>query len=628
MDESAAEFVSLWTQYQPEVRRYVALLLPHPNDADDVIQQTATRLWEKFDQYDSQRPFVAWAIRFAYHEVLSWRQRQARERLVFSEDLIAQLHQTFGDEASKQPELDRLLARFVDGKSAPEDIDALQRMLDGNPDAQRRYIHYVDLHAELRQRSLEPMAASDGVERRGLFTRRPNLAIIAVLAAAILIAVGMGIGRWPGLSTDDVANEVAISVDEQTDDGVAVLRHAAAVKWLGENAPRLGEIVSPGNLSLSEGLIELEFYNGVQLLVEGPADLQIQSVSNVVCRMGKLRSLVPANATGFSVMTPKFELVDLGTEFAIDIGSDGRADVHVFDGEVELYLPDGKRKPENRQVLLGGNAMAWSTEGTKTTQAAGLDTFPSFEEIRIREQTDSQERYELWRQWNGTLREDPRIVARYDFESGGATLVDNSNTKADGTIIGCQWTSGRWPDKRALEFKRPGDRVRIDVPGEFDSLTVCAWVRLDALPARRQSLLLTDGYEVERLHWQVGPEGELRIGGRISSTQRPRQRNTGYASPPVFTPRQIGVWSFVCSTYDRPSQTVTHWFNGKQVFVKSLAFDQPLRIGISEIGNWGVPHRPKHRAIRNLIGRMDEMTIWSVALNEQQITEIYEKSRP
>ena len=58
------------------------------------MQQTALRLWEKFEQYDCDRPFVAWAIGFAYHEVLSWRQRQARNRLVFSEAILAQLHET------------------------------------------------------------------------------------------------------------------------------------------------------------------------------------------------------------------------------------------------------------------------------------------------------------------------------------------------------------------------------------------------------------------------------------------------------------------------------------------------------------------------------------------------------
>ena len=217
------------------------------------------------------------------------------------------------------------------------------------------------------------------------------------------------------------------------------------VQWLSDNPPHAGSILSPGELKLAGGLIQVEFYSGVQLLVEGPADLEIRSVANVICREGRLRSLVPPNATGFSVLTPKFELVDLGTEFAVDVARDGRSDVHVFDGEVELYLPDGKRKPDHRQVLLGGDALAWSTEGTQTPRAAAPETFASFEAIRIREQSASHRRFEIWQQWNESFREDQRVVARYDFQSDGATLIDSSKTHAHGTIVGCEWTSGDGP---------------------------------------------------------------------------------------------------------------------------------------------------------------------------------------
>ena len=100
MSDRTSEFVSLWTRHQPEVRRYIGMLVPKPVDADDILQQTASRLWEKFSQYDADRPFSAWAIGFAYHEILSWRQKHAREQLVFSDEILAQLHATIGEERS------------------------------------------------------------------------------------------------------------------------------------------------------------------------------------------------------------------------------------------------------------------------------------------------------------------------------------------------------------------------------------------------------------------------------------------------------------------------------------------------------------------------------------------------
>jgi hypothetical protein len=42
--------------------------------------------------------------------------------------------------------------------------------------------------------------------------------------------------------------------------------------------------------------------------------------------------------------------------------------------------------------------------------------------------------------------------------------------------------------------KRPGDRVRLYLPGSYDALTLSGCLRVDALPKRPQALLLKDGY--------------------------------------------------------------------------------------------------------------------------------------
>jgi hypothetical protein len=559
-------------------------------------------------------------------------------------------------EAHEMPDLDKLLARLVDGNAAANDIAALETLLDGNPDAQRRYVHYLDLHQELLvkadQQQLGAMAlesrgssiggGSDRVDALGQTSyedrsfSRTTITAVAALAAVLLVAFGLGIGQWisPPSNVDRISKQSSdasdfSSTNELSDNGVAVLTHAADVEWLSDDPPRTGGILSPGELKLAHGVIHVEFYNGVQLLVEGPADLEIRSVASVVCRKGRLRSFVPPNATGFSVLTPKFELVDLGTEFAVDVASDGRSDVHVFDGEVELYLPDGKRKQDNKKVLLGGDAIVWSTEGTTTPRAAEPESFTSFESVRTREQTLSHQNFENWQRWNQSLRDDPRIVTRYDFQKEGTTLIDSGTTKAHGTIVGCEWTSGRWPEKQALEFKRPGDRVRINVPGRYDQVTLSMWMRMDALPNRLQSLVLTDGYEVARAHWQVSPAGELRLGLRLPSEPGNIQAS-GYGSPTLFSPRHIGTWNFICTVYDRKSQQVRHFFNGRQVSSEPIVFDQSIEFGTAEIGNWGVPLNPESPSyvIRNFIGRIDELTIWNVALQDREIADIYGDSHP
>ncbi|TWU44385.1 RNA polymerase sigma factor [Novipirellula aureliae] len=116
MVDVTEEFVGYWTQHQADVQRYVFKLVPCTADVDDILQLTATGLWRKFDQYDRQRPFIGWAIRFAYIEVLAWRQRQMRDRLVFSDETLALVADTIAEEMPvmelRRMSLDRCLEKL------------------------------------------------------------------------------------------------------------------------------------------------------------------------------------------------------------------------------------------------------------------------------------------------------------------------------------------------------------------------------------------------------------------------------------------------------------------------------------------------------------------------------------
>lgn len=98
-EDATADFVRLWTGHQAEVGRYVFAMVPRAVDAAEVLQEVSVRLWQKWSDYDTDRPFAPWAIRFAYLEVLKWRQRLAREKLVFSNELLEQLHLRHAEQA-------------------------------------------------------------------------------------------------------------------------------------------------------------------------------------------------------------------------------------------------------------------------------------------------------------------------------------------------------------------------------------------------------------------------------------------------------------------------------------------------------------------------------------------------
>jgi RNA polymerase sigma-70 factor (ECF subfamily) len=81
-------FVELFTRYEADLRRFVRSLVPTWHDADEIMQQVALVAWRKFDQFDRGTDFIRWGCVIARFEVLSYRRKMARDRLVFREELF------------------------------------------------------------------------------------------------------------------------------------------------------------------------------------------------------------------------------------------------------------------------------------------------------------------------------------------------------------------------------------------------------------------------------------------------------------------------------------------------------------------------------------------------------------
>jgi hypothetical protein len=147
-------------------------------------------------------------------------------------------------------------------------------------------------------------------------------------AAAVLAAVGLVLALRPA-RPPEAGTELA-----------TVLR-AEDVCWGCDQAPLAeGGVVSAGRLRLQSGRLTLAFFNGASLTVEGPADVELLAADRVFCHHGKLRARVPRGAEGFTVLAAGYEVVDLGTEFAVNCEPDGKSRVMVFEGEAAVSVLD------------------------------------------------------------------------------------------------------------------------------------------------------------------------------------------------------------------------------------------------------------------------------------------------
>ena len=94
-DANAAQqrFLSLFLRSEREIFRYVAVLVPNVTDAEDIVQQAAMALWEKFDAYDPDQPFTPWACRFALNKARQWIERRQGWQALLDRGLAEELMQ-------------------------------------------------------------------------------------------------------------------------------------------------------------------------------------------------------------------------------------------------------------------------------------------------------------------------------------------------------------------------------------------------------------------------------------------------------------------------------------------------------------------------------------------------------
>ncbi len=82
------EFIQLLTTSQSRLYGYILSLVFDPDQADDVLQQTNTILWQKAQEFEIGTNFIAWSFRIAYFQVLAHRKKQQREKLVFDDGML------------------------------------------------------------------------------------------------------------------------------------------------------------------------------------------------------------------------------------------------------------------------------------------------------------------------------------------------------------------------------------------------------------------------------------------------------------------------------------------------------------------------------------------------------------
>ena len=97
-----SDLATLWARVRPQVRAFIRAGILDRHDCEDVLQETVRYIVEHFDEYDPERPFVAWAIGIARYRVFEHRQKQARGGRLLADGALDQVAEMMSDPTSEE----------------------------------------------------------------------------------------------------------------------------------------------------------------------------------------------------------------------------------------------------------------------------------------------------------------------------------------------------------------------------------------------------------------------------------------------------------------------------------------------------------------------------------------------
>lgn len=388
-------------------------------------------------------------------------------------------------------ELELLLGALRENTLSADQADRLRARLRDDQEARRELVEHMMLVAALREADI-PLDIPATIRPRSRPPARRRSLMRWALAAAATVLIAVGAAGWFAHQGQPVGR----------------LLRQEACQWSAGQLPLSdGDTLRRGSLCLDSGLIELRLGRGANMVLEGPARLDLESDNRCFLHFGRAVVRIEEEARGFILDGPDGRIVDLGTEFGVSVGQTGGMEVHVLEGRVTAQ-PTGLKKP----VELGQReALQWSAQEIQRLAAQPLSFVT---DLPIR--TNRPIGYLHW-----SFDEGSGIVSKNLGRGLGEGDIDAHLRRAAPSGMEPEWTSGQFGS--GIRFQGNLGFVECGFAGISGgkSRTIAFWVKVPTDITRDESYgIVSWGTYLPGMAWQIsvnhheedGPTGPLRAG--------------------------------------------------------------------------------------------------------------------
>lgn len=422
-------------------------------------------------------------------------------------------------------------------------------------------------------------------------------------AAAIVLVVSLTLILWPRQGAPPIAKKDVVTIPEQT-----ILVESRDAEWSGDmKKPRAGEPLPLGDLRLVKGLAHIRFASGVESVIEGPATFSITGKNTMEMQQGSVVARVPIEARGFTVLSPRMKVIDLGTEFGMKVDEKQIPEVHVFEGAVEVSKLDDHGAVLSTQRLGKHQARRFIS--------SDRDEEPvTFGETPFVHTIDHPE-LNITESYVASVKKlKPLVYLRFDGYDGFA--IPNAVSRDQfARVVGTMELGGNTANRFVyFDSQTSGLHVKMNdyLQFEGDAYTIEFWIRPDAV--HHGALVALERDESSHcVYVELGDaeQKDVERRSRVRFLHRNPPGKAGGTNVFSASPYTPGRWQHIVAV--KKGNEMKLYVNGQIVArgSDSTTLHSPCRLVLGQLTSVSTERR--------YLGALDEVAVYPRALSEKEI---------
>ena len=308
---------------------------------------------------------------------------------------------------------DKLFCDYAAEQISEEDFRRLHTLLEQDPQLRIAFLEYMNTCAFLEDSASyseelfnhPTELAPDSIPAKPAPAKSLKFPTWVIAAAA---AVALAFVTWtlrPTAPPNSITTRVVASLNVSAEQSGQTFT--------------VGDELQLNTIALNSGLVRLELPRGIVFDIFGPAKGHFENETRFHLEYGRVNVDVGPHGKGFTIVTANAEIVDLGTQFGVDVDQNADAKVAVFSGEVEVHSVGGPSNPrlltvgEGVQVDSGGKSSRLMSITMPDEAEPDTPQFNQSSQFEIRDNLTTPDNLRYYGIINGGMREGAKVYTTH-----------------------------------------------------------------------------------------------------------------------------------------------------------------------------------------------------------------------